>query len=199
MTGCPRPRSIEVFATVVCTLVAVAATLTGCRDDLKEIVVIDNRSMRGQAVQSCSIVSALPVIEWDSELEFGCTDGMPCPLLAADSQSCADKSDRVRGSDLAHSIVTEAEHEPRCDGIVVVESTTSRSRAVRQSLQRPHWVLEIAYRSPEEGASWVLVRHEARMIRGYGQGTAPEIVRKMCALVRESTAPRTRAGNGPHP
>jgi hypothetical protein len=195
MTACCRSRSIEAIATVVCTLIGAAATLIGCRDDLKEIVVVDNRSKRGQAAQSCSDISALPAIEWDSELEFGCTGGTLCPLLAADSRPCADKSDGPQAVDSEHSIAAAAQRESRCDGIVVIEST--RSRPVRRSIPHPHWTLEIAHRSSEEGGSWVLVRHEARMIGGYGQGTAPEIVHEMCAMVRESAASRNRASSEP--
>jgi hypothetical protein len=56
-------------------------TLIGCRDDLKEIVVVENRPVRGQSALSRWSTVARPVVEWDSELEFGCTGGVPCPLL----------------------------------------------------------------------------------------------------------------------
>jgi hypothetical protein len=197
MATCRRSRTIGKFATVACSLVGAVATLIGCRDDLKEIVVVESRSMHGQAAPSCRSTVARPVVEWDSELEFGCTGGVPCPLLAADSRPCADRSDGTPAVDLAHSIAAAAGREPGCDGIVVVEGATLRSGPLRRSIQRPHWMLEIAHRSSEEGGSWVLVRREARMIGGYGQGTAPAIVREMCALVRESAASRNRAGGEP--
>jgi hypothetical protein len=182
---------------VMCTLIGAAPTLFGCWDDQKEIVVVESRPMRGQAVQSCSVAAALPAIEWDSELEFGCTGGMPCPLLAANSESCADNGDGMRPVDSGHSIVTEARREPRCDGIVVIESAVLGTRPLQQSIQRPHWILEIVQRSSEERQPWVLVRHKARMIRASGQGTAAEIVREMCTLVRESAASQKRGSSAP--
>jgi hypothetical protein len=183
----------------VCTLIGAAAMLVGCRHDLKEIVVVDSRSMRGQTAPSCWSTVAQPVVEWDSELEFGCPDGRPCPLLALDSRPCADKSGGTRAVDAERSIAAAAQREPLCDGIVVIESATLRSGPVRRAIQRPHWVLEIVQRSSEEGEPWVLVRPGTRMIGGYGQGTAPEIVREMCALVRESAASRNRTSKGSTP
>lgn len=183
----------------MCWLVGAAATLIGCRDDLKEIIVVESRSMRGQAASSCGSTAARPVVGWDSELEFGCVGGTPCPLLAADSRRCAENSAGTQAVDAEHSIAAAAEREPRCDGIVVIEGATLRSRPVRRSIQRSHWILEIAHRSSEEDDTWVLVRHEARMIGGYGEGTAPEIVREMCAIVRERAASLNQAGNNLHP
>lgn len=181
----------------MCTLIGVGPALTGCRDDQKEIVVVDTRPMRRLAVRSCWSIIVEPAVDWELEPETGCTGGVPCPLQAAASRACPDGSDGPRAADTAQSIVAAARLEPRCDAIVVIDSATLGSGPARRSIEQPHWMLEIAHRSPEPGHPWVLVRGDTRRIDGYGQGTTPEIVREMCALVRESTASRKRTGNGP--
>jgi hypothetical protein len=196
MIKCCRARSAEAFATVLCTLLGAAVTLLGCRDDLKDIVVIDSRPMRGHAAPSCP-VPEWTAIEWDSELEFGCTGGLPCPNLAAISRACANNIDR-EAANFEHSVARDAGREPRCDGIVIVENTALRSGPVYQSIRPPHWTLQIAYLSSEESQTWLLVRQEVGIVGGYGQATAPEIARKMCVLIRERTAPpQNRASNDP--
>jgi hypothetical protein len=205
MTACRRSNSAAAFAAVSCALIGAAVALTGCRDDPKEVVVLDSRPMRGQVgASSCSFSSAGPAIEWDSELEFGCAGGMPCPRLAA-LRPCADqgngeKGDREKAATFERAIATEAGHDPGCNGIAIVGNTALGSGPVHQSIGRPHWVLEVAYVSSEESHPWLLVRHAARTIGGYGQGTAPEIAREMCRLVREGTASsQNRANSEPQP
>jgi hypothetical protein len=177
MTRCCRSRSAEAFATVLCTLLGAAVTLLGCRDDPKDIVVIDSRPMHGQAAPSCPAAQA--------------------GTLAATSRACATNSGREAAS-FEHAVARDAGREPRCDGIVMVENTALRSGPVSQSIRRPYWMLQIAYLSSEESQTWLLVRRETGTVGGYGQATAPEIALKVCRLLRESTASRqNRASSDP--
>ena len=43
--------------------------------------VADNRSMSGPATPSCLCTVVRPAVEWDLELEFGSTGGIPCRFL----------------------------------------------------------------------------------------------------------------------
>jgi hypothetical protein len=93
---------------------------------------------------------------------------------------------RNGAADFEHLMAVEASREPSCNGIVVVRSAALGSGSSYPSMQRSHWVLKIAHVLSEESQAWLLVRDDASTIGGYGQGTAPEIVRGVCLLVREA-------------
>ena len=187
MTNRRRSRPAKIISTVLVVLCGITVTLIGCRNDVKEIVVVESRPVRGQTAKSCLLTQPPPALEWDSELEFGCTGGRPCPPLpVARPGQCPDKDFRKEAADFEHLMAVEAAREPSCNGIVVVRSAALGSGSSYPSLQRSHWVLKIAHAPSEESQAWLLVRHDASTIGGYGQETAPEIVHKVCPLVRQA-------------
>jgi hypothetical protein len=128
--------------------VAVALALLGCRDQLKEIVVVDSELRRGPA--------------------------------AACDRCAASQADVFE-----HLVAADAGQDPHCQGIVIVENRSLRAGPVYQPMRRPHWVLAIGYVPSGEGQTWLLAHNETGLVRGYGEGTAPEIARDMCTALRE--------------
>jgi hypothetical protein len=127
---------------------ALALALLGCRDQLKEVVVVDSEVRRGQA--ACEHCAA---------------------ARAAD--------------DFEHLVAADAGQDPHCQGLVIVEHRALRAGPVYQPMRRPHWVLAIGYVPSGEGQTWLLAHNETGLVRGYGEGTAPEIARAMCTALRE--------------
>jgi hypothetical protein len=189
MTSCRRSTPIGIISTALCVLGGIAVTLISCRNDAKEIVVIESRPMRGQSSTPCLLAPPSAVVEWDSELEFGCTGGVQCPPLAvAGSGRCAVKDERKQASEFEQTLATEGARDPNCNGIATVRSRALELGSSHSALQRPHWILKIAH-TADENHAWLLVRSDGPVIGGYGQGTAPEIVHRVCTLVRQEARP----------
>ena len=143
-------------AKALCALLA-SLSLLGCRDEAKEIVLVDSRLRHAH------------------------------PAACAD---CAGRDAREQADDFEHAVAADAGHEPGCAGIVIVEDRALHAGPVYQPVRQPHWVLAIRYVPSGESQTWLLAHNVTGVVRGYGQGTGPEIAHALCtALAKSGPAP----------
>ena len=182
-----------------------AATL-GCRDDGPRIVILDGWWSRDFAAHACA--QALsgqgeqggPIAQAGCEAVQGCPPAMPAMPAMPALLACASDGARTLAKTFDRRVLRALAGEPACAGVTMArhDGPGEQDVGALDLARRPHWTLAVDYRPGLDRQGWTLLSATAPSIAADGEGTAGQIARQVCAVVKGAggRAPQALAGSG---
>lgn len=176
-----------------------AATL-GCRDDGPRIVILDGWWSRDFAVHACGQALAGQGEHGGPIAQAGCEAAQACRQSTSALLACTTDGARTLAKTFDRQVQRALAGEPDCAGVTMARHDGPREQDVGalDLARRPHWTLAIDYLPGLDRQSWTLLSAKAPSIAADGEGTAGQIARQVCAVVKGTSGrpPQALADTG---